>query len=1167
MGDHDAIEKFIGRWARVTGSERANYQLFVTELCSLLGLPMPEPAHEDTRDNAYVFERRVQFSHGDGSTSHGFIDCYRRGHFVLEAKKIKAASNTRGFDDALMRARAQAESYARALPATEGRPPFVVVVDVGHVIEMFAEFTRSGATYTPFPDARSHRVKLADLRNEATRKRLRALWLDPMSLDPARASAKVTREVAAKLAQLAKDLEAAGHASEPVAAFLTRCLFCMFAEDVGLLPKSDDGEGAFLSLLKRWREQPDTLCQMLRVLWHDMDRGGFSPALARHLLHFNGKLFKGSSAPDYVLPLQRSHIDGLLDAAASNWREVEPAIFGTLLERALNPVERHALGAHYTPRAYVERLVLPTVIEPLRADWANAQAAALLLSTEANSLEGKKREDKIAEARAEINRFHHQLCTTRVLDPACGSGNFLYVTLEHLKRLESEVLAQLDALGETQSHLGFAGGTVTPQLLLGIELNERAAALAELVLWIGYLQWHIRSFGGASVAEPVIHDFGNIEHRDAVLAYDSREPLRDAAGQLVQRWDGKTFKAHPVTGEQVPDEGAVAPQWRYVNPRAAEWPAAHFIVGNPPFIGNKRMREALGDGYAAALRSAWPDVPESADLVMYWWAHCATTVASGGARRFGLITTNSIRQVFNRRVVEAQLARGNFSLVFAIADHPWVDSKDGAGVRIAMTVGAGAPDCPGRVLEIVQESEGEHGEVSVVFRSHEGLVGAALSTRVGPASVKPLEANRGISYMGVILCGEGFFIDAPEAASTREVTEREGAVRLYLSGTDLAKRIRGRAVIDLTGLDLDAARRSAPASFQWVLDRVKPVREQSKRRSHKENWWLYGEKRPLMRQALTGLPRYIATARTSKFRVFQFVSPEYLAESNVIVVAMADALHLGVLSSSIHVAWAECMGATLEDRPHYTNSTVFEPFPFPADDTGLTVDLKQRIRTVAEQLDAHRKAQLAAHTELTITGLYNVLQKLRSGEALTAAEKQIHTNGLVSVLKSLHDELDAAVLEAYGWSDLRSMLVDHAHVDGRLGAVGTLLERLVALNVRRASEEAVGSVRWLRPDFQRRGLQDSQTTGPEAGVDSPEDVAVPTAAVSKVAWPSGLPAQIKAVADVLAASPRPMALAEVEARFVSRGRWRDRLPIILDTLEALGRARRHEGGEARWLSP
>ena len=580
-----AAQGFIARWQGVTASELATAQSFVIELCALLGV---EPPRHEAH---YQFERPITFTHGDGSTSAGRIDCYRRGHFVWESKKLKdgerqAAAGSRRFDDALLRARTQAENYARALPATEGRPPFVVVVDVGHVIELYAEFTRSGATYTPFPDPRSHRIRLEQLADPAIRKRLKALWTDPLSLDPSRASARVTREVAAELAELARSLEAAGHTPHHVAGFLTRCLFSMFAEDVGLLPKSGpEGLGSFVHLLRQHREQPATLAQMLKIFWAGMDAGGFNAAIAADVLRFNGKLFKGAAADGYVLPLSTAQIDGLLRAGRANWTEVEPAIFGTLLERALDPTERHALGAHYTPRAYVERLVLPTVVEPLRADWANAQAAAIVLAREADELEGKKREAKLEEARAEIRRFHHQLCTTRVLDPACGSGNFLYVTLEHLKRLEGEVMNQLEALGQTQERLGLEGETVTLQQLLGIELNERAAALAELVLWIGWLQWHVRTRGLASVAEPVVHDYGNIEHRDAVLAYDHAELATDEAGQVITRWDGTTFKKHPVTGEDVPDEAAQVPQWRYVNPRPAEWPAADFIVGNPPFIG------------------------------------------------------------------------------------------------------------------------------------------------------------------------------------------------------------------------------------------------------------------------------------------------------------------------------------------------------------------------------------------------------------------------------------------------------------------------------------------------------------------------------------------------------------------------------------------------------
>ena len=304
-----AAHAFIQRWSGSTASELASAQSFVIDLCELLGVDKPHP----TPEQSYMFERPITFAHGDGSTSPGRIDCYRRGHFVLEAKKFKAPTHTKGFDDGLLRARSQAEGYARALPATEGRPPFVLVVDVGNVIEVYAEFSQSGATYTPYPDPRSHRLLLADLARPEVRERLRRIWCDPDSLNPARISAQVTRDVAALLARLSQSLEAslglmpnmapapgtqAQAAPEIVAAYLTRCLFSMFAEDVELLPK-----GAFQGLLQTHRGDPVALQHMLRILWADMDRGGFCAALAKNVLHFNGKLFKGAEHAHYSLLL------------------------------------------------------------------------------------------------------------------------------------------------------------------------------------------------------------------------------------------------------------------------------------------------------------------------------------------------------------------------------------------------------------------------------------------------------------------------------------------------------------------------------------------------------------------------------------------------------------------------------------------------------------------------------------------------------------------------------------------------------------------------------------------------------------------------------------------------------------------------------------------------
>ncbi len=1121
------IDQFLSRWRHAGGSERANYQLFIADLCDLLEVEKPQPANLDTRDNPYVFERRVVFHHGDGSTSNGFIDCYKRGSFIGEAKKIRADAATRMFDDAMLRARGQAENYARHLPADEGRPPFLVVLDVGHVIELYAEFTCTGGSYTPFPDPRSHRIKLDDLAKPEIRARLKAVWNEPHSLDPARRTARATRDIAIRLARVAQSLEGK-YAPERVAAFLSRCLFSMFAEDVGLLPRIDN-EGAFTGLLKTLHNAPEQFVPLVAELWKAMDEGQFSVAVRAQLPRFNGKLFKNPE----VLPVDRAQIELLLEASRADWAEVEPAIFGTLLESALNPLERHDLGAHYTPRAYVDRLILPAVIEPLRADWHDTQAAALLLANEG----------KLSQAADLVRAWHHKLCNIRVLDPACGSGNFLYVTLEHMKRLEGEVLDSLAQLGDTQQRLEVEGLTVDPHQFLGLEINPRAAAIAEMVLWIGYLQWHFRTQGSGLPPSPILRDFKNIECRDAVLASDTVEFATDASGKLLSRWDGRTTKPHPVTGEPVPDESAQVPLERYSNPRPATWPQADYIVGNPPFIGAASMRQSLGDGYTEALRAAWPEVPESADFVMFWWHHAAGLTRQGNVRRFGFITTNSLKQTFNRRVLEHHLnGEPPLSLAWAIPDHPWVDAASGAAVRIAMTVGS-ADSKPGVLETVVAEGGAEADAVHIELKAKTGRIHADLSIGADVVGAKALRGNEGLANRGYQLIGAGFIV-TPEDAARLQPCDR---IHPYRNGRDLTDKPRGVSVIDLYGLSAEEVRSRYPAAYQWVLERVKPERDQNNRAGYRDNWWIFGEARKDMRASLVGLPRYIATVETAKHRLFQFLDASIAPDNKLVCIALADAFHLGVLSSQAHIAWTLANGSTLEDRPVYVKTTCFEKFPFPA----ASPEQQARIAALAEQLDVHRKRQQAAHPELTLTGMYNVLGKLRSGEALTAKDKAIHEIGLVAVLRQLHDELDAAVLAAYGWADL-------APDDS-----ATLLDRLVALNTERAREEAGGLIRWLRPDFQHPTAAPTDRQK-QAAIDLPENpppAAPPVAASSaKRPWPPSLPEQVAAIAQLLADSPLPLSEPDIASRFSGKGAWKKRLPQLLETLVALGRARQSDDG-------
>ena len=1140
----EAVDTFIARWKGTTGTEKANYQLFLSELCALLALPTPDPASKDNSENAYTFERRVDIQNPDGSENRGFIDLYKRGAFVLEAKQTGKGLETKGWDKAMQAAYNQADQYVRALPANEGRPPFIVVTDVGRTLALYSEFSRSGGTYVPFPDPRNYRIKLEDLRQPEVQQRLKALWEAPDTLDPSQYAARVTREVSATLAQLAKALEADGYEVDRVAHFLKRCLFTMFSEDVELLPKN-----SFTDFLTRMKETPEHFADAIGSLWESMNSGGFSGVLTAKVMRFNGGLFKGIDP----IPLTPEQIQLLIDAAKADWRFVEPAIFGTLLERALDPRERHKLGAHYTPRAYVERLVMPTLIEPLRREWATAQVVA-----ETHNQKGKT--DKALES---LRAFHHKLCQVRVLDPACGSANFLYVALEHMKRLEGEVLNLIADLSGGQDSLEAEGFTVSPQQFLGMEINPRAAVIAEIVLWIGYLQWHYRINGKLDLPEPILKDFHNIENRDALIEFERREPLLDDNGQEVTIWDGISMKKSPATGELIPDETARTTVYRYHNPKRAEWPEADYIVGNPPFIGASTMRRALGDGYVDAVRQVFKGtVPESADFVMYWWHIAADAVRNGHAQQFGFITTNSLRQTFNRRVLEPHLndAKKPLSLTFAIPDHPWVDGNDGAAVRIAMTVGR-AGEAPGLLQQVTNENSDESREArNVALSRREGKVFADLSIGADVAGAQFLKANQEISSPGVKLHGAGFIV-TPEEANQLGLDNNptlKQVIRNYRNGRDLTQTPRGVKVIDLFGLTADEVKRQFPSVYQWIFERVKPERDQNKRATYRNNWWIFGEARKDWRRYANGLPRYIATVETAKHRLFTFLDADILPDNMLVNIAIDNPTCLGVLSSRMHFRWANANGGSLGmyvGDVRYNKTRCFETFPFPE----LTDEQAAKIGQLAEQIDAHRKRQQAEHPTLTLTGMYNVMEKLRAGEELNAKEQTINQQGLVSTLLADHDALDRAVFNAYGWDDLAKALVGLPGATTPLPdkpaaqaeAEEELLMRLVALNKQRAAEEAQGKVRWLRPDYQAPeeaapAQTELQSTTAEASA--------PAADKTKATWPKDLATQVTLLRDMLAQSPHSAeSLAAQFKRKPLKG-----VNEVLSALAALGQAQQDD---------
>ncbi|ANY18891.1 hypothetical protein A6F68_00356 [Tsuneonella dongtanensis] len=1046
----ELLEKWLGKEG---GAERANYQMFLTELTIALGLPTPHAKGMGLGD--YEFEAPVKSEAIYGGKGTKRIDLYKRDHFILEAKQSqlqegetapddpaeepqtetefdlfgapvrtvrKAGKPRRRYDRLMEDARLQAQRYALALPDDHDTPPFLIVADIGRAFELYFDWAGNGRGYRPFPDERGYRIALADLASDApidgiektAADTLRAIWTDPASIDPRTRSARVTRDIAELLSRVAKTLEEdqrRGRADDEVTAlgieatslFLMRTLFCMFAEDVELLEKD-----SFKRFLSDAEGRSDQFWRTgLENLWHRMNdpepHGRYWSQGDTIVRYFNGNLFSGAKV--YDLAPEAKNI--LRIAADQDWRAVEPAIFGTLLEQVLTPSERAKLGAHYTPRPYVQRLVQATMMDVLEPEWEAALA------------EARDAADKGDETRAiEIAcAFHARLVALEVLDPACGTGNFLYVAMENLLRLESEVRQFVIGLGGTLEP------AVHPNQFLGLELNPRAAVIAELVLWIGWLRFRLANTPEA-IGEPVLPPLSNI-NRGTHGGYDAVLALLPTGAPDTE------------------------------NPRRPEWPEADFIVGNPPFIGGKDIRDRLGSAYAEALWKANPRVPKSADFVMQWWDRAADILTREGTRlrRFGFVTTNSITQVFSRRVIEHWLAEeesgtpdqvrgdgeketqpsssprppsrgpasspGKLHLTLAIPDHPWTRVGEGAAaVRIAMTVAEAGPG-EGRLVEITGERGLDTDKPELGERDERGRINADLSVGTDVTQIVPLKANHGLCGRGVQLMGAGFIV-TPAKARELGLGRRPGLeahIRDYRNGRDLLQRPRGVMVIDLFGLTEQEVMDRFPEVYQHVLKEVRDTLDEdgkpngravNNRQSYRDLWWIFGEPRRDLRPALTGLPLVIGTSETSKHRVFHALPGEILPDNMIVVLGSSEWSDFGVLSSSIHDEWALEQGATLEDRPRYTKGSVFDPFPFP--------DRSEAVAAIAERLDAARKAALAENPRLTMTGLYNFVAPIREGN-LPPSQEAAATAARAYIVAKLHDDLDQAVADAYGWGE------------------------------------------------------------------------------------------------------------------------------------------------------
>jgi hypothetical protein len=923
-----AAAAFVEKWERNRLNENAAAKEHFGDLCRLLGQPTPNEA--DPLGTFYRFEKPLTKVGGRA----GFADVWHQDRFAWEYK-------SKGKYPDLMAAYRQLLLYKEDLD----NPPILAACDIANY-EVHIAFTGYKTRVERFTNDQIRTLRVRDL--------LHLILTDPEQLRPAERAETVTEEAAARFATVAQFLERRGFHPSRIAPFFMKLVFAFFAEDMRLLPGDLMTKHLEASIFN-----PAEFPARMRALFQTMHTGGYF-GLAK-VPRFNGGLF----ADDDVLPLTVDEIQYLAAAAKLDWREVEPSIFGTLFERSLDPQKRGQIGAHYTSERDIQLIVEPVLMAPLRREWAEVKAAAEALRPVWEASNGAARQRLQNRMEGPLFDFLDRLAQVRVLDPAAGSGNFLYVALKALKDLEKEVLIYATGVGLTQPELA-----VSPAQLYGIEKNPFAAELAQVAIWIGYLQWK-HANGLPDLHEPILQTLDTIQCRDAVLDFD-------AQGQPIE----------------------------------PTWPAADVIVGNPPFLGGKRLRMELGDKYVDDMFVPYNGrVPREADLVCYWFERSRTLIEQGRVRRVGLLATNSIRQQQNRHVLSQIKSTGE--IFMAWSDRPWI--LDGAAVRVSI-IGFDMGEEPSCTLNGLPTQ----------------AINPDLTGDLNLTGARRLYENFNIAYMGDTLLGP-FDIDNDTAQNMLAVRgnlngrHNRDVVRPWYNGLDITRRPRNMWVIDF-GVDMpeeEAALYEAP--FEYVRRLVKPIRDTARYEKERKYWWIHRRPAPDMRSALNGLSRYIATVIVAKHRLFSWVPVSVLADHRLFVFARDDDYCFGVLHSKLHETWSLKTGSTLEDRPSYSSITCFETFPFPwppghepHDDPRVT-----SIATAARDLVTVRDAWLAGSGDpdlllekRTLTTLYNIRPDW---------------------LDEAHWQLDTAVLDAYGWP--------HDLSDEEI------LARLLALNLERAAKQ------------------------------------------------------------------------------------------------------------------
>ncbi len=943
--------QFIAKWRANPLSERAGSQAFFLDLCAMLGV---EPPNDP---DSYCFERGATRT----GAGHGWADVWKRGHFGWENK---------GPGGDLGGALKQLMTYALALD----NPPLLVVSN-RDVTQIHTHFTG-----TP---SETHTIRLDDIGTPENQQKLRWLFTDPEKFRPGRTVQDITADAAGRFASIARSLTDRGHDPEKVAHFLIQCLFCMFAEDIGLLPKR-----LFERVLEKRGGDTVKLGAALGELFRAMQAGG--DFLLEDIAWFNGGLF----ARIELIELAPGEIDALHAASKMDWSAIEPAILGTLFERGLDPKIRAPLGANYTDPGTIMKLVNPLVVEPLAREWAAAREriGALVGKYHAG---GKGSQSALKEAQGLFHGYIERLKNFRVLDPACGSGNFLYLSLRALKDLEHRANLDAEALGLQRQLLI----ETSPANVLGIEINAYAAELARVTVWIGEIQWMLKN-GYDCRRNPILATLDHIEHRDALLNEDGSE---------------------------------------------AAWPTADVIVGNPPFLGDKMMRGELGAENVERLRKRFEGrVPGGADLVTYWFEKARAQIAAGQLQAAGLVATNSIRGGANRKVLERIV---DTTRIFeAWSDEAWVN--EGAAVRVSL-VGFGhfcGVDRSSRLDGV------DVGDIHADLTAGEGLnlsKAHALSENYTTAFIG-IQKTGQFEIEGETARKWLALPSNPNGKLNHEVA------RPWANGIDVARRPTDMWILDF-GVRIEESEACLfEAPFEHLSIHVKPFRAESKRDIQRRYWWHFGEARPGMRKAIGNLPRFLVTVAHAKHRLFVWRDSTCCPDHALVVIARADDTTFGILHSRFHELWSLRLGTSLEDRPRYTPTTTFETFPFPA---GLTPrdtaagapsgPLAGCIAAAARRLNELRENWLnpAEWVDWVRTPEEEKAGFPPRPVAKPGHEAELKKRTLTNLynarpawLNLAHQELDKAVAAAYDWPDYTPEMPDDE-----------ILRRLLALNLQRAT--------------------------------------------------------------------------------------------------------------------